>query len=142
MNWRTILVGYFAVLEIAHLLVLSGAGWRVMQTGAFGFPAPPPAAGWSEQSLPFLLATGVVDAINVFIALIFVYRFFKQKPGWPIWAAVSLTAAVYSAVVFVWGTVTSGAWARHPVAYGGIAAAFAPVGLLILHLLFRKNPHH
>jgi len=142
MKWRNILVGYFAVLEITHLLVLSWAGWQFMQTGAFGFPAPPPATGWSEQTLPFLLATGVVDAINVFIALIFVYQYFKQKSEWLIWAAVSLTAAVYSAVVFVWGTVTSGAWAQHPAAYGGIAVAFAPVGLLILHLLFRKNPHH
>ena len=43
---------------------------------------------------------------------------------------MTLTVAAYSAIIFAYGTIASGAWGHHPIAYLSIAVAFFPVGLL------------
>jgi hypothetical protein len=125
------LVGYYGLIEAAHIAVLVWAGIRLARTGVIGFPAPPPPEGWSLQVQPFLVAAGVVDGANVILAWLFVYGYFARA-RWRWWVGgITLTAGVYSAIVFVWGTVASGAWGYRPAGYLLLAVVFAPVAALV-----------
>lgn len=127
-----LLVGYYGLIEAAHIVVLVWAGISLARTGLIGFPAPPPPEGWSSQVQPFLVAAGVVDGANVTIAWPFVYGYFSRA-RWRWWVgAVTLTASVYSAIVFVWGTMATGAWGYRPGGYLVLAVVFAPVAALVL----------
>lgn len=127
-----LLVAYYGLIEAAHFVVLVQAGMRLLLTGRIGFPAPPPPGGWAGQLYPFFVAMGVVDAAGIAVAWLFVYGYFAGA-RWRWWAGwVTLTSIVYSAVVFAWGTVRSGAWSRWPVAYLALAVAFVPVALLVI----------
>jgi hypothetical protein len=124
------LVAYYGLVEVAHIGVLALAGLHFARTGTIGFPAPPPPGGWNEQLVPFFVAMGAIDAINVGVAWAFVYGYFaRTRWRWPV-AWVSLSASTYSAAVFAWGTIASGAWGHRPVGYLFVAAAFVPVGVL------------
>jgi hypothetical protein len=81
---------------------------------------------------PFLVATAVADAVNVALAWLFVYGYFARA-RWRWWVGgITLTAAVYSAIVFAWGTMASRAWGYRPVGYLLMAVAFVPVAALVL----------
>jgi hypothetical protein len=128
------LVAYYGLIEVVHSIVLVRAGIEFLASGSVGFPAPPPPGGWSPQATHFLVATGVVDGVNVVLALLFVYGTFR-RPGWrllPWLGAVTLTATAYSALVFAYGTIASGAWAHHLGAYLAVTAVFVPVVFLIV----------
>lgn len=128
------LVAYYGLIEVVHSIVLVRAGVEFLGSGSVGFPAPPPPGGWSPQATHFLIATGVVDGVNIVLALLFVYSTFR-RPGWrllPWLGAVTLTATAYSALVFAYGTIASGAWAHHPAAYLAVTAVFIPVVFLIV----------
>ncbi len=127
-----LLVGYYGLIQVAHIVVLVWAGITLVRTGVFGFPAAPPAEGWSPQVRPFLVATAVADAVNVVLAWLFVYGYFARM-GWRWWVGgITLTATAYSAFVFAWGTMASGAWGYRPVGYLSMAVAVVPVGVLAL----------
>jgi hypothetical protein len=127
-----LLVGYYGLIEAAHIVVLVWAGINLARTGVIGFPAAPPPEGWSPQVPPFLVATAVADAVNVALAWLFVYGYFARA-HWRWWVGgITLTAAVYSAIVFAWGTIASGAWGYRPVGYLSMAVAFVPVAALVL----------
>ena len=127
-----LLVAYYGVVEVAHAIALARAGIQLMATGTIGFPAPPPPGGWSTQVVPFLVGTGVVDAVNVVVAFAFVFGYFtKARWRWGL-GTVTLTVAAYSAIIFAFGTIASGAWGHNPVGYLSVAAVFAPVAVLMV----------
>ncbi len=121
-----ILVAYYGILQLLHILALIGAAIEFARTGHIGFPAPPPPGGWDAQAEYFLIATALVDAVNVILALLFAYGFF-QKASWNIRLGyVTLTITVYSAIIFAIGTLASGAWQHNLAAYNGLALLFVP----------------
>lgn len=125
-----LLVLYFGLIEIAHIVALAQAAVRLALTGTIPFPAPPPPGGWSTQVRPFLISMGLLDAVNVVIALAFVYGYFAEaRWRWCV-GAVSLTAATYSAILYACGAVVSGAWAHNAAAYWSVAVAYFPVAVL------------
>jgi|GEM_PF-1194738 len=122
-----LLVLYYGALQIVHFCTVAAAGVMIRRSGEMGFPAAPPPEGWSIQVQPFLIGTGLIDAVNAGIALLFVYAFLRQKP-WSTWLGAStLTIMLYSAVIFIAVTAPSGAWSAHPVSYLIIGLVFAPV---------------
>lgn len=133
-----ILQGYYCLLQIAHLFFLSRAGLIVISEGRYPFPASPPAGGWNDQVIPFLLAMGGLDAIAAALALTAGYKkFFRQKSSEVLWL-LSLTAALTSAVIFTAGTWVSGAWHANPWEYGLLVPFFTPL-FILYGLLLRKN---
>ena len=122
-----LLVAYYGLLELAHIVVLVWAGMRFLRTGALGFPAAPPPDGWAAQVVPFLIATAVLDVLNGLLAWGFVYGYWTRA-RWRWWVGgITLTATLYSAIVFVVGTVASGAWRHRPVSYVSMAVVAVPV---------------
>jgi hypothetical protein len=127
-----ILVAYFGLVQVLHLIAIGRATVVLETSGELTFPAPPPAGGWSEQAGYFFVGVGAIDALNVIIALVFVYGFFRRA-RWRGWlGAVTLTVTAYSALLFPFATVPAGAWAHRPVEYAVIAVAFAPVLVLMV----------
>ena len=127
-----LLVTYYGLLELAHIIVLAWAGLRFLRTGDLGFPAAPPPDGWSPQVVPFLIATAALDALNGMLAWAFVYGYWTRAP-WRWWVGgITLTATLYSAIVFCAGTIASGAWQHRPAGYLSLVAAALPVIALAL----------
>jgi hypothetical protein len=125
-----LLVAYYGLLEAVHLVVLAWAGLRFLQSGMLGFPATPPPGGWAAQVVPFLVATAVLDACNVLLAWTFVYGYFRRA-AWRWWVGgITLTATLYSAIVFGVGTIASGAWAYRPGGYISMVVVACPVFVL------------
>lgn len=127
-----LLVAYYGLLEAAHIVTLALAGLQFIRAGTLGFPVPPPPAGWTKQLYPFFIAMGAVDAVNVFIAWLFVYGYFTRS-RWRWWVGgITLALVVYSAIVFAWGTIRNGAWSHQPTGYLTMAVLFVPVAALAL----------
>lgn len=133
------LVRYFGIVQLLHLGALLNAARQVLQTGVVGFPAPPPAGGWSEAAMPFLIALGITDAILIIVSEIFVWGFFTGKTWWKNTGLIALAGSSATAWVFAMGTLPSGAWTVHPIQYGVLCVLFAPFGGLFLQLLKTKN---
>jgi hypothetical protein len=124
------LIVYFGILEIAHLTALVWAGIIFIRTGLIGFPAPAPIGGWTTQAQYFLLANGIIDLINTFIAFVFVITYFRGK-SWCWWLGVICMAlSTYSAVLYIIGTGTAGAWQAQPIGYLIVSIVFVPMVFL------------
>lgn len=120
-------LGYYGILQSAHLLSLVRAGYLYLTWGSMPFPAPPPDPGWQAQVVPFLLAMGAVDGAAALIGLLTAFQYFVRgnlllKP-----LLVSLLIAVTSAGIFAVGTIFSGAWAAHPLQYLLLGVLFSPL---------------
>jgi hypothetical protein len=138
-RWH-LLTGYYGLLQVLHLLVL-GYGLKVyLQTGTFGFPAPPPEAGWTEQAEWFLVGNGVLDALIGIVAIIFVIGYFGKRTWSQALGLVCLTASLCSGGFFIIGTLASGAWRSHPGNYAGLVLVFLPV-LLLFGMMIRTAMH-
>jgi hypothetical protein len=89
-----------------------------------------------------LIATAVLDGLNVLLAWTFVYGYWA-KARWRWWVGgITLTAALYSAIVFVAGTVASGAWQHRPTGYFAMAVAALPViALAMLYIRWGLAGH-
>ncbi len=126
------LVAYYGFIQALHLIAIGRASVMLEATGEMTFPAPPPAGGWSPQAEYFFVGVGAIDALNAVIALVFVYGFFKGA-RWRGWlGTLSLTIAAYSALLFAFATIPTGAWTFRPVEYLIIVVAFAPVLVLMV----------
>lgn len=143
-KWVKILIGYYGILQSLHLLVLIRAGAILLFESRYPFPILPPPGGWEPQTMPFLLGLGITDSLGILLAIVFsaqafVKGRFKRRLG-----VISLTIFITGAIVFAIGTLPSGAWAAHPLAYGSMAILFIPTPILYTWLLIsnltRKPP--
>ena len=134
----SILVGYFGMLEGAHIGLILWAGFRLILTGEIGFPALPPTGGWPADVLPWLVGNGALDLLIAFSGIAFAWQYFRRRLQYLRWGIFSLSSALYSAGIFAFGTIPSGAWEAHPLAYGLLAMAFSPI-LPCLFLVWRYS---
>ena len=127
-----ILVAYYGLVQVLHLIAIGRATVVLQMSGELTFPAPPPAGGWSEQAINFFVGVGAIDALNAVIALVFVYGFLRRA-RWRGWlGTLSLAIVAYSALLFAFATIPTGAWTHRPVEYLVIVVAFAPVLVLMV----------
>ena len=132
-----VLVIYYGMLQMLHIIMLVRAAVTFARSASIGFQALPPAGGWTLQAQHFLIATGLVDALNVGLALLFVYAVFRNK-WWSLrLGLVTLTLTLYSAVVFVYGTFMSNAWQANPLGYALVAVLFFPALILAAVVYYR-----
>ncbi len=130
-----LLIAYYGLLQSAHGIALLRAGVILLRGGEMPFPAPPPVGGWSPQTLPFLLGMGVMDGLNILLALAFSAAYLwgghlRERLG-----IVTLTVACASALSFAIATGLTGAWLAHPLAYGLMGVLFVPVAWLFAVLV-------
>jgi hypothetical protein len=128
---------YYGFLQSLHVCLLFVSGLIFLRTGNVGFLALPPAAGWSDQVIPFLLGLGIADAIAAGMGIAFVYRGFIRKTWHFNLGLASISIALASALIYLVGTLSAGAWSQNPMAYIVMVILFSPVPLLYLSL-FRK----
>lgn len=122
-----LLTGYYGVLQSIHLVLLARAGWYLFQKQPLPFPASPPPGGWPGPALPYLLGMGIVDVFAIGLGLLFAYIFFIRKEINIVLGLSSLTAALSSGVVYLVGTIPSGAWGENPLSYLAVLLLFSPV---------------
>lgn len=133
-----LVAGYYGVLQSFHLLLLARAGWHLLQDRPMPFPAPPPPGGWPLPALPYLLGMGIVDLFAIGLGLVFVYFFlFKQDLKLTL-GLISLTAALSSGIVYLVGTIPSGAWEANPLAYLAVLLFFSPI-LALYYLIIQQH---
>lgn len=129
------LVGYYGILQSFHLLLLTRAGWFLLQGREIPFPAPPPPGGWPQTALPYLLGMGLVDVFAILLGLVFAYKFFARNQTQITIGLISLTAAASSGIVYLVGTIPSGAWEANLLAYLAVLLLFSPVVPLYYFLI-------
>jgi hypothetical protein len=134
-----ILAGYYGILQSFHILFLARAGWIYLQSGRMPFPASPPLEGWSDTTIDFMIGMGAADAVAAGLGILFVYSLLIKQVEKPIVGLVSLTIALTSGVVYLAGTLPSGAWGDHPLSYLIVILAFAPVVPFFLVFLARTS---
>jgi hypothetical protein len=133
--------GYYGVLQSLHLLSLARAGWIVLNGGEMPFPAPPPPGGWPASSLPFLLGMGISDVVAIVLGLIFVYQLFIKSEFKGILGVISLTIALVGGVGYLVGTLPSGAWQTHLLAYLVVLLVFSPIIPLYILVIKKLSTH-
>ncbi len=129
------IVGYYGMLQLAHLAALIRASAIYLQSGSLPFPASPPSGGWSPQVVPFLLGLGAVDVLAILLGIYFAARTLVGGRDVRQLGLLSLTIAFPSALVFAVGTITAGAWAAYPLEYGLMVVLFTPLLPLYVTLL-------
>jgi hypothetical protein len=129
---------YYGLLQTLHLLTLAYAGVLI----AFGNPAPfpilPPPGGWTNQAMAFLFGLAGTDLIGIFLGIIFPYRAVVKKRFNRRMGTLSLTIFTTGALIFGAGTIPSGAWGAHPVAYWAMVILFLPC-VVLYYLLLRTT---
>lgn len=129
-TFTRVLVVWYAVFQIAHLVSLVRAGIALLSGTIFTFPAMPPREGWTMQASDFLMGMAIFDSVNILLSLIFVYGYFSLARWRLSFGVLTLTVQMYSALVFGFATAVSGAWSNYPVSYISITIAFLPVVIL------------
>ncbi len=132
-----LLTSYYGLLQSFHLLLLARAGWYLIQNRTMPFPAPPPPGGWPGSALPYLLGMGLVDLLAISLGLVYVYCFTIRKEVNLTVGLISLTAALSSGIVYLVGTIPSGAWGANPLAYLAVLLLFSPV-LPLYYLIIQQ----
>ncbi|MGE5682382.1 MAG: hypothetical protein ACM34K_16055 [Bacillota bacterium] len=133
-SFTRVLVAWYGIFQIIHLVSLIRAAIALFQGGSFTFPALPPRNGWQPQAAYFLLGMGIIDTFNIIISLIFVYGYFTYARWRLTFGVLTLTVMMYSALIFAFGTIFTGAWKDNFVSYTILLIAFIPV--IILYFLF------
>lgn len=129
------LVIWYAVFQMAHLTFLLRAAQLLIQYKIFVFPASPPADGWHWQAGNFLIAMGIMDALNIVLTLVFVWGYFANSRWRLIVGLLNLSVMMYSAIVYAIGTITDGAWGPNILEYMAMALTFIPVIVLFFEFL-------
>jgi len=132
------LIAYYGILQSLHLLVLLRAGVILFLQTRFPFPILPPPGGWDGQTIPFMIGLGTTDLAGILLGQFFAYRALITGTFYRRLGVISLTIFITGAIVFAFGTLPSGAWIAHPIAYGSMAFLFAPTVILYVWLL-RSN---
>ena len=137
----TFLAGYYGILQSLHLIMLARAGLIFLLSGNIPYPALPPAAGWTPQELPYLMGMGALDAGAACLGVFAAYSFIKNDRFVARYWVLSMGIALTSAILFTVGTLPSGAWIDHPIAYGSLVIFFSPLFLLFVDVFsfLRKN---
>ena len=133
------LIGYYGLLQTAHLVTLAIAGILILQGDPAPFPILPPPGGWTEQTMAFLYGLAGTDVIGILLGIVFAYRAAVKKQFNPRLGILSLTIFITGALVFGAGTFPSGAWSAHPLAYWIMVALFLPSVVLYFLLLSGKS---
>jgi hypothetical protein len=128
------LLSYYTFLQFTHIIFLSRAGLIYLTTGRIPFPAQPPITGWAAETIPFLFGMGAVDALAAGLALFAGWKLVKDSKFLQNVWIISISIAVSSAVIYIFGTLPSGAWQANPIGYAIVTLVFSP--LLILVILF------
>jgi hypothetical protein len=120
------------MVQALHVLALATAGWRLLGAGDITLLAPAPPEGWSEQARYFLVGLGALDALVALIVLALVWRYLRGR-GWNReWGIACLTASTFSAGIYAYVAVVSGAYRQEPAFYGALAALFLPILLFFV----------
>lgn len=123
------LIGYFGVFQLVHVLVNLRALDRFAQ-GLDTFPANPPADGWTDETQATFKTMAEVDTLAGLLTIAFVVDYARDGEDWPLFGAVALTLANYSAALYAVPTRRAGAWDEHPLAYWGLYLVYVPVVVL------------
>ncbi len=119
------LVGWYGLFQIVHFIF---NGLYLLHPGTP--PFPPPAKGWSSQTVHLLNGIAATDFINALLSLVFVYGYFTRAK-WRMWlGTLTLTISVYAATVFTYGTIAIGAWNKNLWGYLWSYIPFIPVLIL------------
>jgi hypothetical protein len=135
---ESLLVYYYGILQLTHLTALVVSGVWMLRNGELGILALPPQGGWTDQALQFLLATGMFDFLIAICSLFFVIQYRKEREVADILGSVALTGSVYSAAIYSFGVLRSGAFNEHSMIYGLIAVLFSPMIALTVIFLTRR----
>ncbi|MDY6845917.1 MAG: hypothetical protein SVP52_02120 [Chloroflexota bacterium] len=133
------LIAYYGLLQSLHLLVLIRAGFMLLQGDPAPFPILPPAGGWQEQTMPFMLGLAGMDLLGIFLGIFYSYQTISTRKHPRLLGILSLTIFISGAVIFAAGTFPSGAWAAHPFAYWAMVILFAPSPILYVKLLKSRS---
>ena len=131
------LVYYYGFLQALHLIALIIASLQYVKSVSIALLAPPPSQDWTQQSLYFFLTMGVVDAINAILSFVFVGKFIKGSYSASIWGMIVLTVSMYSAVIYLFPVLMSGAFLENIFTYSLIGILFLPI--IVLYFLIIKK---
>ncbi len=135
-----VLIGFYGFLQTLHLLFLGRAGFILMKTGNVSFPASPPPGGWNSAVIPFLMGMAAADVVAAGVGIYFAFSFFINGILKSLLGIISLTIALSSAMIYLVGTYTAGAWAYNPLSYLVVILAFSPI-IPLYALLVRATAH-
>ena len=138
-QWIKVLAGYYGFLQLAHLFFLGRAGLILYQTGSVPFPASPPPGGWPGEVLPFLMGMAAADVVAAGLGIYFSLSLIVKKQLRPLTGVISLTIALASAVVYMFGTLPSGAWLKNPISYLIVLVVFSPIIPLFFGLVVQNG---
>lgn len=85
-----------------------------------------------------MLGLGTTDLVGILLGLFFVYRALIKGTYYRRLGVISLTIFVTGAIIFAIGTLFSGTWGSHPIAYITMGVLFFPAVILYGWLL-RSN---
>ncbi len=131
------LVYYYGILQAIHLAALIIASIQYLKSSSIALLAPPSSQGWTQQAVNFFLTMGIVDAANVILSFIFVIKFVKGQNSTFIWGIIVLTVSMYSAIIYLFPVLISGALLENIFTYSLIGILFLPV--ILLYILFMQN---
>ncbi len=134
-KWIQYLAGYYGVLQSLHLFFLSRAGLILQKTDSVPFPASPPPGGWDDAVMPFMMGMAAADVIAACIGIYFSFFLLVKGRLKPLAGIISLTIAISSAIVYLVGTLSAGAWVQNPLSYLIVILAFSPIVPLYFLLL-------
>ena len=129
------LTAYYGLLQLTHFSLLTWGGFMILRTGKLIFLALPPLEGWSPQVTPFLMGLGLADAIAAGMGIYFAFQALVKKCWYINLGLISISIALASALVFLVGTISAGAWYQNPIEYLGMVVLFLPVPLLYFILI-------
>jgi hypothetical protein len=137
-RWIKGLAGYYGALQLAHLFFLGRAGLILGKTGSVPFPASPPPEGWAVEVLPFLMGMAAADVIAASLGIYFSLSLLVKKQLRPMAGIISLSIALASAIVYLVGTLPSGAWVKNPISYLIVSVVFSPI-MPLFFILVRQT---
>jgi len=136
------LLFYFGVLQLLHITLLALSLYTYLQHSSLAVLAPAPVGGWSAQAQKIFLGMGLADALNAGFSVYFLYCFFTRKKRWLYLGLMNLALVHFSALIFGYAVLCTGAGVLHPVHYLVMTLLFLPTILLFFLLILRGFQSH